>query len=299
MPICRKVVLTGASGLVGKALVGALTAAGYEVSALRSRTRGPGGMDIDTGFVDQESLEGAWAVIHLAGEPIAQRWSASAQQRILKSRVQGTHLLARHLATLTHKPTLFLSMSGISRYGIRRTGTLSETSAISAEGFLGQVCAAWEEAVAPARAAGIRTTCLRTGVVLAASGGALRLMLPAFRLALGGRLGDGQQYLSWIRLGDLTRLILWCLEQGNLPPALNAVAPSPCRQADFARTLGQVLHRPSFLPTPAWVVRLLFGQMGSETVLSDLCVQPAAALHGGFVFETPDLPTALARALAE
>ena len=295
----RRIILTGATGLVGKAVARQLTVLGYEVVPFRSRHDGARGMNHMTGHIDREALEGAFAVIHLAGEPIAQRWSADAKDRILTSRRDGTRLLAETLAGLKTKPEVFVSMSGVGRYGIRRTETLTEASAVSTEGFLGQVSADWELATEPARAAGIRTTCLRTGVVLAASGGALRLMLPAFRCGLGGPMGHGRQQMSWIRLGDLVRLMVWCLEQPSLPPALNAVAPEPCPQADFARALGKVLRRPAFLPAPAWAVRLLFGQMGEETVLGDLRVTPAAALAAGFRFETPDLPSALARALGE
>ena len=295
----RRIILTGATGLVGKAVARQLDAAGYEVVPFRSRHDGAGGMNHLTGHIDRATLEGAFAVIHLAGEPIAQRWSAAAKERIMASRRDGTRLLAETLAGLNTKPELFLSMSGVGRYGIRRDETLTEASAVSTEGFLGEVSAAWELAVEPARAAGIRTTCLRTGVVLAASSGALRAMLPAFRCGLGGPIGHGRQQMSWIGLGDLVRLIRWCLEQPTLPPALNAVGPAPCAQADFARALGKVLRRPAFLPAPAWAVRLLFGQMGDETVLGDLRVTPAAALAAGFRFETPDLPSALARALGE
>jgi uncharacterized protein (TIGR01777 family) len=295
----RKVILTGATGLVGKAVSRQLASLGYEVIPFRSRHDGAGGMNHLTGHIDRDVLEGAFAVIHLAGEPIAQRWSAAAKERIMASRRDGTRLLAEALAGLRAKPELFLSMSGVGRYGIRRSETLTESSAVSSEGFLGEVSAAWEQAVEPASAAGIRTTCLRTGVVLAASSGALKVMLPAFRFGLGGPIGSGRQQMSWIRLGDLVRLIAWCLDQPTLPPALNAVAPEPCPQADFARALGKVLRSPAFLPAPAWAVRLLFGQMGDETVLGDLRVTPAAALAAGFRFETPDLPTALARALGE
>jgi uncharacterized protein (TIGR01777 family) len=295
----RRIILTGATGLVGKALALQLGALGYEVVPFRSRHDGAGGMNHLTGHIDRAALEGAFAVIHLAGEPISQRWSAAAKERIMASRRDGTRILAEALAGLRTKPELFLSMSGVGRYGIRRSETLTESSAVSSEGFLGEVSAGWEQAVEPALAAGIRTTWLRTGVVLAASSGALRLMLPAFRCGLGGPIGSGRQQMSWIRLGDLVRLIVWCLDQPTLPPALNAVAPEPCPQADFARALGKVLHRPAFLPAPAWAVRLLFGQMGDETVLGDLRVTPAAALAAGFRFETPDLPSALARALGE
>jgi uncharacterized protein (TIGR01777 family) len=295
----RRIILTGATGLVGKAVARQLGELGYEVVPFRSRHEGPGGMNHLNGHIDRDALEGAFAVIHLAGEPIAQRWTAAAKERIMASRRDGTRLLAEALAGLRTKPEVFVSMSGVGRYGIRRTETLTESSAVSSEGFLGEVSAAWDQAVEPARAAGIRTICLRTGVVLAASSGALKVMLPAFRFGLGGPIGSGRQQMSWIRLGDLVRLIAWCLDQPTLPPALNAVSPEPCPQADFARALGKVLRRPAFLPAPAWAVRLLFGQMGDETVLGDLCVTPAAALAAGFRFETPDLPSALARALGE
>ncbi len=295
----RKVILTGGTGLVGKAVARHLAALGYAVVPFRSRHDGPGGMNHLTGQIDRPALEGAYAVIHLAGEPIAQRWSAAAKERIMASRRDGTRLLAEALAGLQARPQLFLSMSGIGRYGIRRPEELDESSPVSSEGFLGEVSAAWEASVEPARQAGIRTTCLRTGVVLAASSGALKAMLPAFRCGLGGPIGDGRQQMSWIRLGDLVRLIAWCLSQPSLAPAVNAVSPEPCAQADFARALGKVLRRPAFLPAPAWAVRLLFGQMGDETVLGDLRVLPAVALQAGFRFETPDLPSALARALGE
>jgi uncharacterized protein (TIGR01777 family) len=191
-------------------------------------------------------------------------------------------------------------MSGINRYGIHRPGeTLTESAEVSAEGFLGQVSAAWEETTKPAREAGIRTVHLRTGMVLAASGGALKAMLPAFKAGLGGRVGSGRQQVSWIRLGDLVSLIIWALESPWVEGPLNAVAPHPVSQAEFARTLGQVLRRPAVIPAPAWAVKLLFGQMGAETLLADLAVAPAKALEGGFTWSTPDLPAALAAALRE
>jgi uncharacterized protein (TIGR01777 family) len=302
-----RIVLTGASGLVGRALTKALTAKGYEVAPLRSRTQGPGGMDAASGWLDTDILEGAHAVIHLAGEPIAQRWTAAAKERILSSREKSTSLLAWNLAfpspELRHPPKVFLSMSGINRYGIHRPGEkLTETSEVSAEGFLGQVSAAWEEAATPevaGSARGIRTVRLRTGMVLAASGGALKAMLPAFKAGLGGRVGSGRQMVSWIRLGDLVDLIVWALEDPKVEGPLNAVAPHPVSQADFARALGRAVHRPAVIPAPAWAVKLLFGQMGAETLLADLAVEPRKAAEGGFRWSTPDLPAALAAALRE
>jgi uncharacterized protein (TIGR01777 family) len=318
MPARPRIVLTGATGLVGRALTKALTAQGYEVAPLRSRTQGPGGMDIASSWLDRDVLEGAHAVIHLAGEPIAQRWTAAAKERILSSRAKSTRLLAEKLAhaadfelgdpskaslPLRYPPKIFLSMSGINRYGIHRRGeTLTESSAVSDEGFLGKVSAAWEEATnipGTAHPNGLRTVHLRTGMVLAASGGALKAMLPAFKAGLGGRVGTGRQQVSWIRLGDLVSLIIWALENPAVEGPLNAVAPHPVSQADFARTLGQVLHRPAVIPAPAWAVKLLFGQMGAETLLADLAVAPRKALDGGFIWSTPDLPAALTAALRE
>lgn len=296
----RRIILTGATGLIGRSLSRALSARGYEVVPFRSRQAGPASMDQATGAIDRATLEGAHAVIHLAGESIAQRWSAAAKARILDSRAQGTALLARTLAELRTKPTVLLSMSGINRYGIHRPGeTLTESSAVSAEGFLGEVSAAWEESTKPAGEAGVRTVLLRTGMVLAASGGALKAMLPAFKAGLGGRVGSGRQQISWIRLGDLVSLIIWALESPWVEGPLNAVAPHPVSQADFARALGRAVHRPAAIPAPAWAVKLLFGQMGAETLLADLAVVPTKALGGGFTWSTPDLPAALDAALRE
>ena len=302
-----RIVLTGATGLVGRALTKALTAKGYEVAPLRSRSQGPGGMDATSGWLDTDILEGAHAVIHLAGEPIAQRWTAAAKVRILSSREKSTSLLAWNLAfpspELRYPPKVFLSMSGINRYGIHRPGeTLTESSAVSDEGFLGQVSAAWEAAATPegaGSARGIRTVHLRTGMVLAASGGALKAMLPAFKAGLGGRVGSGRQMVSWIRLGDLVDLIVWALEDPKVAGPLNAVAPHPIDQATFAKELGRALGRPAVIPAPAWAVKLLFGQMGAETLLADLAVEPRKAAEGGFRWSTPDLPAALAAALRE
>ena len=300
MPARPRIVLTGATGLIGKALTQALTQAGYDVAALKSRTRGPGGMDVASGWIDDAFLEGAEAVIHLAGAPIAQRWTRSAKASILASRVEGTRLLSSALARLQQPPRTFLSMSGINRYGVWRPGeTCSETSHPSNVGFLAEISEQWEQATQAAEQRGIRTVWLRTGVVLAGSGGALQKMRLPFSLGLGGPIGDGQQHLSWIRLGDWVRLTLWALKNPMVQGPLNAVAPQPVTQRAFARELGRALRRPAFLPLPAFMVGLLFGQMGRETLLGDLAATPAKALEAGFVFETPDLASALRAALCE
>ena len=295
----RRIILTGATGLIGKALGKRLTALGYEVIPFRSRHDGPGGFDHLTGHIDREALEGAYAVIHLAGESIAQRWTVAAKERILSSRREGTRLLSEALAGLKRKPGVFISMSGINRYGLHRTEAIDESSAVSAEGFLPAVTEAWENATRPASEGGIRTVLLRTSLVLSAMGGGLKKMLPAFRLGLGGPIGGGRQQMSWIGLPDLVELIIWSMETSAIRGPVNAVAPQPVTQAEFAHTLGAVLRRPSCLPMPSWVISLIFGQMGRETVLSDLAVYPSVAPKGGFRFGTPDLDSALRQAIRE
>ena len=295
----RRIILTGATGLIGSALSRRLTELGYEVIPFRSRHDGSGGFNHLTGQIDRAALEGAHAVIHLAGESIAQRWSDAAKERIMASRRDGTRLLADAIAHLSHKPTVFISMSGVNRYGLRRTETLDESSPVSAAGFLPAVTEAWENATLAASKGGIRTVLLRTSLVLSSNGGGLQKMLPAFRLGLGGPIGGGQQRMSWIGLPDLIELIVWCLDNQAIRGPLNAVAPQTVTQAEFARTLGAILRRPSFLPMPAWALSILFGQMGRETILSDLAARPAAALDGGFRFAKPDLASALRQAIGE
>ena len=287
-----KIAVTGASGFVGRALCLRLRGLGYEVVALRSRHAGPGGFDADTGYVDLAALQGARAIVHLAGEPIAQRWSEAAKGRILASRRDGTRALARAAAALDRRPEAFIAMSGINRYGTRRVEPCDESSSPRTDSFLAEVTAAWEEAAVPAAEAGIRTVFLRTGMVLAPEGGALKKMLPAFRLGLGGPIGGGRQRVSWIALPDLVELIVWSLRTPAIAGPLNAVAPRPATQGEFARALGAALGRPAFLPLPSWVISLLFGQMGRETVLGDLEVRPQVALSHGFRFAAADLPAA-------
>lgn len=284
--------------MVGRALSRRLTELGYSVVPFRSRQVGALGMDAATGYLDRAGLEGAWAVIHLAGESIAQRWTDAAKERILSSRRDNTRLLAEALAGLAQPPAVFISMSGINRYGSGQAGPVDEQSPTAVSGFLSAVTAAWEDATLPASAAGIRTVLLRTGMVLARHGGGLGKMLPAFRLGLGGPIGGGRQHLSWIGLPDLVELIAWALRSPSVHGPLNAVAPASITQGEFARALGAVLGRPSFLPMPAWVVSVLFGQMGRETILDDVSARPTAALAGGFRFSAPDLPSALRQALA-
>lgn len=296
----RRIILTGAHGLIGQAVGGTLIQDGFCVFPLRSRSQGPMSMDTASGWIDKDFLENAYAVVHLAGEPIAQRWTEASKNRILLSRTESTALLASTLAQLKNPPKVFISISGINRYGyIRPNEILTEQSHVSREGFLGEVTEAWEAATDPAKVAGIRTVHLRTGLVLAASGGALKTMLPAFVAGLGGRIGPGTQHLSWIRLGDLAALISWIIKNEKIEGAVNAVAPNPITQIAFAEELGRVLKRPTSIPMPTWLVSTLFGQMGAETLLADLNVIPEVALKSGFQFTTPEIKAALVKALKE
>jgi uncharacterized protein (TIGR01777 family) len=294
-----RIIITGANGMVGRALTALLQTQGYTVVPFSSRTNAANGMNATAGWIDKKCLENSLAVIHLAGEPIAQRWTASTKNKIFQSRTNGTRLLARTLAELKTPPQVFISMSGINRYGTHRPNEiLTERSLTSNQGFLSEVSAAWEQASQPA-AAKIRTVQLRTGVVLAASGGALKSMLPAFKLGLGGPIGGGTQQMSWIRLGDLTALIAWIITHPDCQGPINAVAPETVSQKVFAQSLGYALSRPSFAPMPGWVISVVFGQMGRETILSDLRVYPQVALASGYKFSTPDLASALLIALRE
>lgn len=295
-----RVILTGASGLVGQAVGGTLIQDGFSVFPLRSRQTGPMAMDTASGWIDKEFLENCHAVVHLAGEPIAQRWTEASKYQIMSSRVESTKLLASTLAELKNPPKVLVSMSGINRYGAHRPQEiLTERSPVSAEGFLAEVTAGWEAATEPAEQRGIRTVHLRTGLVLAASGGALKTMLPAFVAGLGGKIGPGTQQMSWIRLGDLAALISFIIKKENIRGPVNAVAPHSITQIEFAEELGKVLRRPTVIPMPTWLISALFGQMGTETLLADLNVSPEVALQAGFKFSTPQLNTALVKAMKE
>jgi len=255
----RRVILTGASGCVGKKLSARLKELGFCVVAYRSRSHGMHGMHHEMGTIDKEGLEGAYAVIHLAGESIAQSWTDAAKTRIMASRKDNTALLSETLASLTRKPQVFISMSGINRYGLHRTGVLTEASDCAVDGFLSEVSEQWEAATSAAQAAGIRTVLLRTSLVLSAEDGGLAKMLPAFKFALGGPIGGGAQRMSWIALPDLVKLIVFAMETSSIAGPMNAASPNPVPQGEFAKALGKAVHRPAVLPLPAFAVSLLFG----------------------------------------
>lgn len=289
-----RVAISGASGLVGTALTARLTAAGHQVTALVRPGSGRPGIvwDPQAGTIDAAGLRACDAVIHLAGETVAQRWTTAARERILASRVAGTGLLARTLAEDPGRVRVFVSASGVARAG--GTGDRPATEADDlGTGFLAEVVRAWEGAAAPLAATSMRTVFLRTGVVLSPAGGALAQMLLPFRCGLGGPVGHGRQWLPWIGLDDLTGLYLQSLTDPRLVGPVHAVTGS-IRQGEFARILGKVLGRPAFLPLPALAVKLLMGAMGRELLLESLCVQPAAA----FTPQDPALEPFLTRILA-
>lgn len=295
------ILITGSTGLIGSALVPALKASGYRITRLVRRldqySTGFARWDPAQGPPDPAALSNADAIIHLAGESISShRWSSEQKTRIRDSRVTSTTLLAAALAALESPPRVLICASAVGYYGNRGDEQLSESSA-PGTGFLADVCQAWEGATAPAAERGIRVVNTRFGVVLSGNGGALPRMLTPFRLGLGGIVGSGRQFMSWISLDDAVNAIIHALTTDSLRGPVNVVAPNPVNNAEFTRTLAAILSRPAFLPLPAFAVRLLFGEMGEELLLSSARVLPHKLLDSGFVFRYPLLYDALGAAL--
>jgi uncharacterized protein len=240
---------------------------------------------------EREMFEGADAVIHLAGEPVAQRWNAAVKQRILDSRVKGTRDLIAVLKTAKNRPPVLISASAIGFYGDCADEKVTEGSR-QGPGFLAEVCAQWEQASRDAETLGLRVVNPRIGLVLGRDGGALAKMLPAFRMGIGGRLGEGRQWMSWIHIEDLVRLFQYAIENPNVRGAINAVAPNPVTNAEFTVQLARVLSRPALLPVPAFALKLLFGEM-AEVMLTGQRVLPVAAIQASFTFHHPELTSAL------
>ena len=296
-----RVVVTGGTGLVGTALGSALVAGGHRVDRVSRRPARPGTSDIQwdpaRGRLDPRALEGADAVVHLAGESIAaRRWSPAVKARLRASRVESTRLLAEALGRLDRRPAVLVAASGAGYYGSRGDEPLTEESPPGV-GFLADLARAWEAAADPARAAGIRVVHVRLGLVLAGQGGALPRMRLLFRLGLGGVVGDGRQYWSWIALEDVVRIIELALALDALAGPVNAVAPAPVTNREFTRALGRVLRRPTLAPLPAFAVRLLLGEMGQALLLDSARVLPRRLERTGFRFRHPDLDGALRAAL--
>lgn len=296
-----KIAVTGARGLVGSALLPALRDAGHEVVRLvRHRPKAPDEVhwDPDEARIDADALRGINAAVHLAGENIAaRRWTARQRQRIRESRVLGTGLLAQTLAELDPRPAALVCASAVGYYGDRGTETLTEGSD-SGRGFFPQVVIEWEAAAEPAAEAGIRVVHVRFGVIIGAGGGLLPRMLPLFRTGLGATFGSGRQFMSWIALDDAVGAIMFALSSRALREPVNAVAPNPVTNAQFTEALARAVRRRAFLRVPAFAVKLLLGQMGTELLLHSTRVEPELLESAGFEFRYPDLDAALEHALA-
>lgn len=297
-----KVAVTGSSGLVGGALVPFLTAGGHEVVRLvrrGARGKDEASWDPEAGTIDAAALEGVDAVVHLAGESIAEgRWTEAKKARLRSSRLGPTRLLAETLASLKKKPRLLVSASAIGYYGHRGDAWAREADGPS-DDFLGRLSVEWEGAAAPAAKAGIRVVSLRTGIVLSPAGGALGKMLAPFKLGLGGVQGPGTQYMSWIAIDDLLGVIHHALESIDLAGPVNAVGPAPVTNAEFTSTLGGVLGRPTVVPAPAFALRLAFGEMADATLLASTRVRPERLLATRYRFRFPELESALRHVLGK
>jgi len=289
-----RVLVSGVSGPIGNALLPSLKTRGYDVVRLvRGSATGEDQISWDPAKpIAPEAVSGFDAVIHLAGEGIVGRWSAAKKAKIRDSRVVGTRNLAQALAQAKDKPQVFVCSSAIGYYGDRRDEVLNEQSA-PGNGFLSDVCREWEAATQPAADAGIRTVQVRTGVVLSPKGGALGKMLTPFKMGLGGNIGNGRQWMSWIDVQDMVGGIHHILKSDLLQGPVNMVAPKPVTNAEFTKTLASVLSRPAIFPVPAFVVKLAFGEMGETVLLGSQRVEPAQLVGSGYPFRFRDLRTSL------
>jgi len=298
-----KVAVAGASGLIGKPLVASLESRGFEVARLVRTSPKDTSREIewhpDQGAIDAAGLEGTDAIMNLAGDGIADgRWTEEKKRRIHDSRVNGTRLLSKTIAGLSRKPKTFICASAIGFYGERGNEWVDEKST-SGKGFLADVCRDWEQATETAEAAGIRVVKLRLGVVLTKDGGIMASMLRPFKLGLGGKLGSGKQYLSWVTIEDTGAAFNFILDHGELRGPINVVAPHPATNEEFTKALGRVLSRPTFMAMPAFAARLVFGkEMANEMMLSSTRVAPKVLKDAGFKFQYPEIEGAV-RAMLE
>ncbi len=295
-----RILLTGSSGLIGQALLPFLPSNGHTVVRL---TRSPAiGRHIlwnpDAGTVNTEDLEDFEAIVHLAGETIVGRWTPEKKARIFESRVKGTRLLCESLAHLRRRPVALVSASAIGYYGDRGDQVLDEESSAGSL-FLSEVAKAWEAATEPATRIGIRVVNLRIGFVLSKAGGGLATMLLPFKLGIGGRVGNGRQYISWIAIDDVVGAVSHALLSDSLRGPVNAVAPHPVTNLEFTKTLGRVLRRPTIFPLPAFAARLVLGEMANQLLLASTRVAPSRLLASGYEFRFPDLPDALRHLLGK
>lgn len=291
-----KILVSGSSGLVGSALISFLKENHYDVYKL-VRVRAdllPNEIawDPERGVINPSLLEGFDAVVHLAGESILGRWSQSKKKKIYESRVKGTQLLSHTLSQLKKPPEVWIVASAIGYYGNKGNVIVNEQS-VGGDGFLAHVCKEWEKVTKGASEKGIRVINLRLGMVLSKDGGALKQMLPVFKLGLGGQLGWGTQFVSWIAIDDLVRLIDFAIHQEKLTGPVNAVTPYPVTNQEMTQLLGKILHRPTFLTMPAFMVEWVFGEMGKEVLLSSTRVEPMKLEEAGFRYDYPRMEEAL------
>jgi len=295
----KQILIGGASGLIGSAMRHAAQERGWDATTLVRHHREVVGGTIywnpsrPDAAIHPMGVEGFDAVVHLSGANVARRWTPAYRKQMVASRVGSTRALCEALAQVRRPPRVLVCASAIGIYGDRGDVLLTENSA-PGTGFLAETCVAWEKAADPARAAGIRVVHARFGVVLSRKGGALKKMLPAFRLGLGGKLGSGRQWMSWISIRDTVRALLFLMEHDDLAGPFNVTSPHPVTNADFTRELGAALHRPAWLGTPAGALRLAFGaDMANEALLASSRVQPERLEASGFRFEDGELGAAL------
>jgi len=296
------ITLTGASGLIGRRLMKNLVGAGHTIHVLsrHAGTNLPPNVRLSVwdpvkGLAPEDSLRDADAVVHLAGEPVAQRWSADVKTRIRESRVSGTRNLVASIGKLSRRPQVLVSASAVGYYGSRGDQVLDEFAS-PANDFLGELCTAWEKEAREAETLGIRVVTIRTGIVLDARGGALKRMLPPFRVGAGGRLADGRHWMSWIHAEDLAAMYRFAIETPSARGAFNGVSPNPVTNSDFTRALAGAVRRPAIFPVPAFALKMVFGEM-SQILLASQRVVPKGPEGAGFRFRFPQLQAALADVL--
>ena len=290
-----KILVSGSHGLVGKALTTSLVNAGHEIVSLVRQSANDSEIEWhpNQGKINGQQLEGFDVVVHLAGESIASgRWTEEKKRKIRESRVKGTELLSSALARLSQPPSTFISASAIGFYGSRGDELLTEESA-PGDGFLPEVCVAWEKATGQAEAKGIRTIHPRFGIILDEKGGALERMLTPFRMGVGGKVGNGKQWMSWIALEDVINALRFLIDEPGSEGPVNFTAPRPVTNADFTEALGSVLSRPTLFSVPSFAARLAFGEMADELLLSSAKVEPERLKESGYQFKHPELSSAL------
>lgn len=296
-----KIVVSGASGLIGSALIPELERAGHRVVRLvRRDTRNSREMrwNPSAHLFDERLIADVDVIVNLAGETIGRRWTDTRRRRIRDSRVAGTDAIVTAIQKMTKHPITLINASAVGFYGNRGNDTLDEQQPVG-RGFLADVCKQWESAAKPATRYGARVVMMRFGLVLAPNGGVLERMMLPFKLGVGGRLGSGRQWMSWIAIDDLVRAVTWTIDHPEITGPVNMVSPNPVTNAEFTKTLGTALHRPTILPMPEFALHAMFGVMADETLLASQRAYPFVLQGDGFEFQQPTLDIALARALRD